>query len=208
MKKEPNGVNRRDVLKTGAGGAAMTGVTFITNPEGVFGANDRVRIAVVGVRGRGGNHIDTYSKIPGADVVAICDPDKNVADKRLADMAKKNNPAKPVIYEDMRKALDDKNIDAISIASPNHWHSLHAIWGLQAGKDVYCEKPCSHNWGEGKQLVGASKKYNKQVIVHGSQSRSAGAVREAMQKIKDGTIGDVYMARGLCYKWRVSIKKT
>jgi predicted dehydrogenase len=207
MSKEP-GVNRRDFLKSSAGAgmtaAAMSGITFITAPERVFGANERVRVAVCGVRGRGGNHIDAYGKLPNAEVAAICDPDENVIADRLAKMAKAGI-SKPAVHIDMRECLNDKNIDAISIASPNHWHSLQAIWALQAGKDVYCEKPCSHNWWEGKQLVDASKKYNKQVIVHGSQSRSSAALIEAMQKMREGVIGDVYMARGLCFKWRDTI---
>jgi predicted dehydrogenase len=209
MKKseEKSGVNRREIIKSGATAAALSGITFITAPERVFGANDRVRIAVCGVRGRGGNHIDSYAKLPNAEVVAICDPDETVIADRLAKMAKNGNPAKPATHKNMKECLDDKNIDAISIASPNHWHSLQAIWSLQAGKDVYCEKPCSHNWWEGKQLVEASKKYNKQVIVHGSQSRSAAAIKDAMKKMQDGLIGEVYMSRGLCYKWRPSIGK-
>src|SRR5208282_6052248 len=100
--------------------------------------------------------------------------------------------------------LDDKSIDAVSIATPNHWHSLIGIWACQAGKDVYVEKPCSHNWWEGRQLVRAAQKYNR-IVQHGTQSRSAPSAREAIQKIRDGLIGDVYMARGLCFKWRNTI---
>jgi hypothetical protein len=112
--------------------------------------------------------------------------------------------AKPTAYGDVRKLLEDKDIDAISIATPNHWHSLIGIWACQAGKDVYCEKPCSHNLFEGKQLVSAVKKYNR-ICQHGSQSRSNPGMTQAIAHLGDGTIGDVYMARALCYKWRPSI---
>jgi predicted dehydrogenase len=111
---------------------------------------------------------------------------------------------KPVTYVDIRKLLEDKSIDAISIATPNHWHSLMAIWACQAGKDVYVEKPCSHNLWEGKQLVKASQRYNR-IVQHGTQIRSATAAREAVQKLQNGLIGETYMARGLCYKWRDTI---
>jgi predicted dehydrogenase len=111
---------------------------------------------------------------------------------------------KPATYTDVRKLLEDKSIDAVSIATPNHWHSLMAIWACQAGKDAYVEKPCSHNLWEGKQLIAASQRYNR-IVQHGTQIRSATAVREAVQKMRDGLIGDTYMARGLCYKWRDTI---
>ena len=105
---------------------------------------------------------------------------------------------------DVRKLLEDKSIDAISIATPNHWHTLMGIWACQAGKDVYVEKPCSHNLWEGKQFVAAAQKYGR-MVQHGTQIRSATAVREGIQKLHEGLIGDVYMARGLCYKWRNTI---
>jgi len=210
-------IDRRNFVKASAGtAAAFSGISFITNPERVFGANDRIRVGVCGVRGRGWDHIRGFAKLPNVEVAAICDPDENVVKDRLTASAPNRSwettkettgKPKPTVHVDMRKCLADKNIDAISIASPNHWHSLQAIWGLQAGKDVYCEKPCSHNLWEGQQLVAASKKYSKQIIYHGSQSRSSASVLEAMQKMKEGLIGDVYMAKGLCYKWRDSIKK-
>lgn len=100
--------------------------------------------------------------------------------------------------------LEDKSIDAITIATPNHWHSLMAIWGCQAGKDVYVEKPCSHNWWEGKQLVEAAARHNR-IVQHGTQSRSGRGVLEGIKQLNDGLIGEVYLARGLCYKWRDTI---
>ena len=103
--------------------------------------------------------------------------------------------------------LDDKNIDAVSIATPNHWHTLQTIWACQAGKDVYVEKPCSHNVFESRQIVAAARKYNR-IVQMGSQSRSSPALQEAVQKMRDGEFGEIYMARGLCFKARNTIGKT
>ncbi len=200
-------INRREFLKagakTGAGLAALKGITFITHPEKVFGANDRVGVAVAGLHGQGFEHVKQYAKIPTAQVVALCDVDENVTNQRLGEMDKMGIP-RPKTYVDCRKMMEDKSVDAVSIATPNHWHSLMAIWACQAGKDVYVEKPCSHNWWEGRQLVEAAKKYDR-IVQHGTNSRSGGAVIEAMQKIREGLIGEVYLSRGLCYKWRDTI---
>jgi Oxidoreductase family, NAD-binding Rossmann fold/Oxidoreductase family, C-terminal alpha/beta domain len=200
-------VTRRDFLrtsaKTGAGLAALGGITFISQPQRVFGANDRVQVAIIGLNGRGGDHIKGFSRLANAQIAALCDVDPRVLDMRLTQMDKQGLP-KPKTYADIRKLLDDKSIDAISIATPNHWHSLMAIWGCQAGKDVYVEKPCSHNWWEGKQLVEAAAKYNR-VVQHGTQSRSGKGVIEGIKQINGGLIGEVYLARGLCFKWRDTI---
>jgi predicted dehydrogenase len=200
-------VSRRDFLKKGAGAtaglAALGGVSFFPRPERIFGANDRVQVAVCGVRGRGFDHVKNYLKVHNAQVAALCDIDENVVTKRLADIEKMGAP-KPKTYYDVRELLEDKSIDAISIATPNHWHSLMAIWGCQAGKDVYVEKPCSHNLWEGRQLVRAATTYNR-IVQHGTQSRSSKTAREAVQKVRDGVIGDLYMTRGLCFKWRDTI---
>ena len=129
-------VTRRDFLKTsaktGAGLAALGGITFISQPQRVFGANDRVQVAIIGLNGRGGDHIKGFSRLANAQIAALCEVDPRVLDKRLAQMDKQGLP-KPKTYADIRKLLDDKSIDAISIATPNHWHSLMAIWGCQAG---------------------------------------------------------------------------
>ena len=113
----------------------------------------------------------------------------------------------PKTYTDIRKLLDDKSIDAVSIATPNHWHALMAIWACQAGKDVYVEKPCSHNLWEGRQLVLAAARYNR-IVQHGTQSRSNPASMQAMKQMQDGLLGDVYLSRGLCFKWRDTIGHT
>ena len=159
--------NRREFLKTSvktaAGLAALNGITFLSRPERVFGANDRIRVAVCGLRGRGKDHIGNFSRLPNVEVAALCDVDEGVLNKRRGEVG-----GGARTFVDIRKLLEDKSNDAISIATPNHWHSLMAIWACQAGKDVYVEKPCSHNFWEGRQLVRAASKYNR-VVQHGTE---------------------------------------
>jgi len=196
-------VTRREFLKTGSTAAALSGITFLTQPERVSGANDRVRVAVVGLHGRGQDHLAGYFPLKNVEVAALCDVDENVLAARLAAIEKRGRP-KPQTFFDFRKLLEDKSIDAVSLATPNHWHSLQGIWACQAGKDVYVEKPCSHHLWEGRQLVRAAQKYNR-MVQHGTQIRSSAALREAVEKVREGLIGDVYMARGMCFKWRDTI---
>ena len=173
-------------------------------PSSMFGeASDRVRMACIGIGGRGRDHVGGYSKLDNVEVAAICDIDDSHIANGLKQLKNLNKP-EPKTYKDIRKLLEDKSIDAISISTPNHWHTLMAIWGMQAGKDVYVEKPCSHNMFEAKQIVAAARKYNR-MCQQGSQIRSSKAVQEAVQKMREGLIGDVYLARGLCYKWRNTI---
>jgi predicted dehydrogenase len=168
-----------------------------------MGANERVRVAVVGVRGQGRSHLGAYGRIPGVEIAAICDIDENILDSRIA-AVERTAGRKPERYTDIRKLLENKEIDAISIATPNHSHTLQVIWSLQAGKHVYCEKPCSHNIFESKQIVAATRKYGK-IVQHGVNARSHGGPMEAVGKMREGLIGDVYMARGLCFKRRDTI---
>ena len=196
--------NRREFLKTSvktaAGLAALSGITFLSRPERVFGANDRIRVGVCGLRGRGKDHIGNFSRLPNVEVAALCDVDEGVLNKRRGEVG-----GGARTFVDIRKLLEDKSIDAISIATPNHWHSLMAIWACQAGKDVYVEKPCSHNFWEGHQLVRAASKYNR-IVQHGTQIRSSPAIQEATAGLRDGRlIGDSYLARGLCFKRRDTI---
>ena len=144
--------------------------------------------------------------MPNVETVALCDVDESILNGRLADMDRMALPV-PKSYGDVRKLLEDTSIDAISIGTPNHWHSLIGIWACQAGKDVYVEKPCSHNLWEGRQLVRASKRYER-IVQHGTNNRSAGAVIEGVQKLREGLIGDVYLARGLCFNDRDTIGHT
>ncbi len=168
-------------------------------------ANDRLRIAVLGVNGRGKDHIEGIQAQKDAEVVLLCDPDMQVAEKTAADFAAKYG-RRPKIEQDLRRVFDNKEIDAVTIATPNHWHALAAIWAVQAGKDVYVEKPMSHNVWEGRKLVEAAHKYNR-IVQHGVQLRSSEALQEAVEHLRKGTIGRVYMSRGLVYRWRPSIGK-
>lgn len=166
----------------------------------VIGANDRINVGVVGIRSRGWALAQNVMNIPNVHLKAICDVDGNVLSRRVADIQKAKN-YKPDAYSDMRKMFDDPEIDAVVFATPNHWHALCAIWACQAGKHVYVEKPCCHNVWEGRKMVEASRKYNRLVQV-GFQNRTIKNVQNAMKFLHDGGIGEVYMARGLCYKTR------
>lgn len=170
----------------------------------VPGANDDIRFAVIGFRGRGADHIEGLRKVKGTRLVALCDVDRDVLDKEV----KKCRDAGEQVdgFVDVRELLARNDIDVVSIATPNHWHSLAAIWAIQAGKDVYVEKPVSHNVWEGRQLVKAARKYNR-IVQAGTQSRSSHGIREAIQWVRAGNMGKIIRARGLCYKRRPSIGK-
>jgi predicted dehydrogenase len=200
-------VSRRDFIRVGAKStaavSAFSGLTFLAHPERVFGANDRIRVAVCGVHGRGMDHVRGFRRLKNVEIAAICDVDENVLAQRLPQIEKMGIP-KPQTFIDIRKLLEDKSIDAISVATPNHWHALMGIWACQAGKDAYIEKPCSHNLWEGKQLAKAADKYNR-IVQHGTQIRSAPALQEGVRRMREGLLGDLYMARGLCFKWRRTI---
>jgi predicted dehydrogenase len=168
--------------------------------------NDTIRLACVGLRARGRDHLDAYLAMPDVEVAALCDIDQAVLD-RSASQVERRGKKRPALYSDLRKLLEDRSIDAVSIATPNHVHTMQTIWCCQAGKDVYIEKPCSHNMFESRQIVAAARQYDR-VVQQGSQSRSSVALQEAVRKMREGLIGDVYMARGLCFKERGSIGRT
>lgn len=168
----------------------------------VLGSNSDLRVAVIGLNGRGKNHLSSLAKITGVRVVALCDADTAVLDAVKPTV----NGGDVKTYQDLRELLASPDIDAVTIATPNHWHSLAAIWALQAGKDVYLEKPVSHNIWEGRQLVNASRKYGR-VIQAGTQIRSGEGLREAVQWVRAGNIGKITASRGFCYKRRDSIGK-
>ncbi|HZN10196.1 MAG TPA: Gfo/Idh/MocA family oxidoreductase, partial [Blastocatellia bacterium] len=196
-------VNRRDFIRSTAGAAAAAGTLGFNVKTHAGSANDTVRVAVVGINGQGKAHISAYSKMPNVEIAAYCDVDESVLAKRCQE-AEAGGRKKPQTFTDVRKLLEDKSIDAVSVATPNHWHALMGIWACQAGKDVYLEKPATHTYWEGRQLVAAARKYNR-IVQHGTNSRSTAALREAMEKLREGVIGEVYMARGLCFKWRDTI---
>ena len=189
-------MNRRHFLMSSAVAAPLR-ASALASP------NDTVRVACVGVRGKIIDHVQPYLKMKNVEIAAICDIDEAVLDSRIAEVAAagKKRPARHV---DIRKVLEDKSIDAVSIATPNHSHTLQAIWACQAGKDVYVEKPCAHNMFEARQIVAAARKYNR-IVQQGTNQRSEEGAQEAVAQLRAGVIGDVYMARALCFKWRDTI---
>ncbi len=198
-------ISRRSFLKASIATAAALSLPRWTwaNP---IGANDDIRIAVVGLRGRGGAHLSGFSNLPGVRVVALCDVDSDVLAKTTANFEKKKG-CKVQTYEDIRKLLENKDIDAVSLAIPNHWQALATIWACQAGKDVYVEKPSSHNIFEGQQAVKAAEKY-KRIVQAGMQCRSSNGIRAGIAYLHKGELGKILVSRGLCYKRRDSIGKT
>ena len=203
--KEKKSLSRRSFIQTSAMGAAAAAFTMPSIiPSRAFGANDKIRHAVLGVNGRGTAHIAGFSNLKDiCDVVCLCDPDLNILGQRAQEFETRYG-RKVKQQQDLRKVFEDKDIDSVSIATPNHWHSLAAIWAMQAGKDVYVEKPGSHNIHEGRKMVEAAAKY-KRIVQHGVQLRSSVAVQEAVKHLRDGLIGDVYMARGLVFRERGDI---
>ena len=170
------------------------------------GAADTLRVAVVGVGGRGKDHISGFAGRNGCVVATVCDADTAFAKKAIA-LAEAKQKKAPAFEQDIRKVIADPSIDIISIATPNHWHALAAIWALQAGKHVYVEKPVSHDVAEGRRIVQFAEKTGK-LCQAGTQSRSSKGMREAIAFLHAGKIGKVKLARGLCYKLRGSIGDT
>ncbi len=198
---------RRDFIKKstlGAAGITIGGMGLSPKSyTSIIGSNERVNIAVVGIRGRGLGHINSYCSLKNSKNVrirTICDVDEQFFDER-SNLIFDKTGEKPLTEWDMRKVLDDKNIDAVSFATPNNWHALGTIWACQAGKHVYVEKPISHNIFEGRKMIEAARKYNVRVQA-GTQFRSSNNVIQAIKFLHEGGIGDVYMARGLCIKAR------
>lgn len=165
--------------------------------------NNRVGLAIIGLHGRGLDHLDAYTFDDRVEIVGLCDVDSRTFAKAQRKLAERGRPAARE-YSDIRKLVEDKSVQAVSIATPNHWHALAGIWAMQAGKDVYVEKPVSHTFVEGRRLEEARAKYRR-ICQTGTQSRSNAAYRQAIQYIHDGKIGKVHLARGLCYKLRKSI---
>ena len=192
-------MNSRRTFLIGAGGAFVSHLA----PTQAMSANDKLRVAVLGVNGRGKEHIGSLMRQPDAEVVLLCDPDMAVAEQRAAEFQKRYEK-KVEVVQDLRRVFDRRDIDAVTIATPNHWHTLAAIWAMKAGKDVYVEKPGAHNVYEGRKLVEAAHKYQR-IVQHGVQLRSSAALQEAVQLLEKGAIGNVYMSRGLVFRWRPSI---
>ncbi|HTI68911.1 MAG TPA: Gfo/Idh/MocA family oxidoreductase [Candidatus Limnocylindria bacterium] len=199
-------MKRREFLLQASAFAAVSAVPSLraASQARVRGANEDIRVAVIGFNGRGKDHIQGFRGVKGVRLVALCDVDRHVLDGGKQELDKAGIDV--ATYTDARKMLDSSEIDAVSIATPNHWHSLMAIWAIQAGKDVYVEKPVSHNVWEGRQLVLAARKHSA-IVQTGTQSRSNPGLRDAIAWVHEGNIGAIKLVRGLCYKPRMSIGK-
>ena len=206
-----NKLDRRDFLKKS--GVASAGITlgapayikdYVSNKP-----NETVNVAVAGIRSRGGyyyggtGHTANFTKIKNSRVTAICDVDENLFPQAVADIEKLGGK-KPKTVVDFRDLMDDKDIDAVAIASPDHWHALQTIWACQAGKDVYIEKPLSWSLGEGRKMVDAARKYNR-IVQIGTNYRSNRITQKAIELLQDGIIGDIYMGRATVFGHRRNI---
>jgi predicted dehydrogenase len=200
---------RREFIKKsiiGTAGLTIGGMGMTAKSYGsIAGANDRLNVAVIGIRGQGGTHIESWCKLKdnrNVRLKTICDTDEQYYPERSKYIFEQTG-IKPLTEWDMRKVFDDKEITAVSMAIPNHWHALATIWACQAGKHVYIEKPACHNIFEGRKMIEASRKYNVRVQT-GLQSRSIESIMQAINFLHEGGIGTVYMAKGMCYKPRDS----
>ncbi|MBP8256375.1 MAG: Gfo/Idh/MocA family oxidoreductase, partial [Opitutaceae bacterium] len=208
--------SRKDFLKTSilGGSATLLGSSsrlYSQNSAAIASpgsANGDIRIAIVGINSKGNGHIKTYypGKMKGTRLVALCDVDSSVLSRRVAE-TESGAGIKVKAYRDYHKLLEDKDIDAVVVATPNHWHSLMTIWALEAGKDIYIEKPMSHNIWEGRQAVGAASRYNNRIVQAGTQNRSSLDIPRAIEYVRSGKLGKLLLVRGLCYKARESIGK-
>ncbi len=200
--KTRKGLSRRDFLKaTGTGLAAFTAAGVV--PRHVLAANDTIHLAVIGIRGQGGSHVNGFAAMENVRIKTIVDVDANLFPARLREIDEKYG-YEPSTESDMRRVFDDPEIDAVTFATPNHWHALGTIWAAQAGKHVYVEKPSCHSVWEGRQMIRAAREADVLVQV-GFQNRSRRNAVAAIRLLHDGGIGDLYMARGLCYKPRPDI---
>ncbi len=201
-----NPSRREFIVESILAAAARGGPARGEGPRSVpLGPNERLRVGVVGVRGQGSVHVTRWSAVVGVEIAAVCDVDAGAVGDAMK-TAEKKTGRRPEYYQDLRKMYDDKSIDVVSIATPNHWHCLAAIWAIQAGKDVYVEKPLGHNIWEQRKVVEAARKYGR-LVQHGTYPRSYAGIRAAMEFLREGKLGKITLARGVCYNPRHSIGK-
>lgn len=198
--------NRRQFIQSSMVASAALGLSPRSWAQ-VSGANDAIRVAVVGFGGRGKDHIGGMKGLAsqGVRIVALCDVDSRILNAGVSNFETAGQKVEG--FTDIRKLLEMKDLDAITVATPNHWHSLATIWAIQAGKDVYVEKPVCHNVWEGRKMVEAARKHKK-IVQTGTQSRSSHGIQQAIDWVKEGNLGKILVSRGLCYKPRGSIGKT
>jgi predicted dehydrogenase len=198
----------RSAILSAAAAALGAGTEALadTKPVAARSANDRLRVAVVGVNGRGMSHVGGFTnRNINTEITVVCDCDEGVIGRAMRGVEKAQGKA-PKFEKDIRRVIEDKDVDVVAIATPNHWHALMAIWAMQNGKDVYVEKPASHNVREGALMLAAARKYNR-ICQVGTQSRSNPGMRDAIAAVQGGKIGKADLAIGLCYKPRGSIGK-
>jgi predicted dehydrogenase len=194
---------RRNFIKGTLAAAATVTIAGTKSTGRVLGANDTIRIGVAGLNGRGGSHVGAFSGMTGVQVTYLIDPDTRTFASKLRQVRDRGGN-QPRTVQDVREALQDRNLDALSIAAPNHWHAPMTIWAAQAGKHVYVEKPCSHNVREGRIAVDMARRHNV-IVQHGTQSRTEGHRPDVVALVRSGQLGRLLVARGLCYKRRPSI---
>jgi predicted dehydrogenase len=198
--------SRREFLKTGVAASTVFSTFTIAGTKAsgqVLGANEVIRVAVAGINGRGGSHISEFGGGKESQITYLIDPDSRLFESRTKSVKNKGGNT-PTCVQDFRLALDDKNVDVLSIAAPNHWHAPLTIFAVQAGKDVYVEKPASHNISEGRIAVELARKHNR-IVQHGTQGRTGNTGSYAAELAKSGKVGKLLVSRGLCYKGRASI---
>lgn len=200
----PN-IDRRSFIKksSAASASVLVSAPFVQHAVANTKANDTVNIAIIGIRSRGKDHYRALAKIPNVKIAVLCDIDQRLLPEAVAEVEKLTG-TKPKTETEYRKILENPDIDAVSIATPNHWHALQTIWGCQAGKHVYVEKPVSHTVQEGRKMVEAARKYNR-VVQTGTQARSSSSIQKGLNYLNQGELGEIYMAKGLCLKPRGSI---
>jgi predicted dehydrogenase len=191
------------ILTAAAVATASVPKALMAAEERAVSANDKITVAILGCGIRGKQHASELAKISDCEIAYVCDPDRDRAAELAADLAAKNRP-QPKAVQDLRVILEDKAVAAVFIATPNHWHALAAIWAMQAGKDVYVEKPVSHNISEGRRTVQVARKFGR-ICQVGTQNRSNAALAEGIKYIHDGKLGEVKLARSIVYGRRDSI---
>ncbi|GIW93403.1 MAG: NADH-dependent dehydrogenase [Pirellulaceae bacterium] len=201
-------LSRRDILKAAAASTAFPLFTIAgTKASGkVLGANETIRVAVAGINGRGTAHISEFAGIEGVEVAYLVDPDSRLFESRSKQVRDRTGKD-PQCVQDIRRVLEDKSVDVVSIATCNHWHSLMTIWACQAGKDVYVEKPISHNVFEGRKCVEAARKYGR-IVQHGTQQRSSNSRAAEIAAVQSGKYGKLLVSKGYCCKprWSIGVK--
>jgi len=195
-------LNRRHFLKSTLAAAASVTIAGTKSSGRVLGANEAIRVGVAGLNGRGGEHVRAFLGMEGVQITYLIDPDTRTFAAKSRQIRERSGNT-PRTLQDVRTALEDRNLDVLSIATPNHWHSLMTIWACQAGKDVYVEKPMSHNGHEGRMAADMARRHDR-IVQHGTQSRTDGGWANVMDVIRSGQLGRLLVARGLCYKDRYS----